>query len=95
MAWRVARTSPQAADLMAAKDRLAGPIFAENDRRIIACLTAALAQAGVAAADHAAFVLLMGSKGVSHAVEDLPALRAGVTLLVDAALRGMGAGEAK
>jgi len=92
LAFRIARSSPQAADLMAAKDRLAGPIFAEMDRRIIATLAVALAQAAVPDPGHTAFVLLMGAKGVSHAVEDSAGLRAGVTLLVDAALRGLAAG---
>jgi len=89
LAFRVARQSPYAADLFAAKDRLAGPAFAAADERVVAALAAALAELGVAEASAAARVLLAASSGVANGAADLGALTAQLALLVDAMVRGL------
>jgi AcrR family transcriptional regulator len=89
MAFRVARQSPFAADLFAAKDRLAGPAFAAAEQRIVGALAAALAELGVADPGGAAAVLLAASTGVANGAMEFGALTAQLTLLVDAMVRGL------
>jgi AcrR family transcriptional regulator len=89
LAWRVARQSPFAADLIAAKDRLAAPIFAAMEIRIINSLAAALAEEAIDS--NAAPILLSASKGVAAAAQDHATLLVNVATLSDAMLRGLGA----
>lgn len=89
MTFQVARQSPFAADLMAAKDRLAGPVFAEAERRVVALLEEALRTHGVTDAGTVAQVLLAASAGVAQACDDAAAMTALVSLLVDGFLKGL------
>jgi AcrR family transcriptional regulator len=89
LTFRVARQSPFAADLFAAKDRLAGPAFADAEQRIVAALAVAVAELGVACPAATAQVLLAASTGVANAAPDLASLAAQTALLVDAMLRGL------
>jgi AcrR family transcriptional regulator len=87
LAYEVARQSPYAGDLLAAKDRLAGPVFAAADAHILAAVRAALGELGID--DPAAATLLSASAGVFHEAPDLATLQLRLTLLVDAMLKGL------
>jgi AcrR family transcriptional regulator len=89
MAFRVARQSPFAADLFAAKDRLAGPAFVAADERIVAALAAALGELGVPDPGELASVLLAASTGVANGATELGTMTARVALLVDVMVRGL------
>jgi AcrR family transcriptional regulator len=89
MGFRVARQSPFAADLFAAKDRLAGPAFAAAEQRIAAALATSMAELGVADASAAAHVLLAASTGVANGATEFVSLTAQLALLVDAMVRGL------
>jgi AcrR family transcriptional regulator len=86
-AFEVARHSPHAADLLAARDRLAGPIFAAADTKILAAIRATLAELDIH--DQAAETLLAACSGIFNAVPDLATLQVRITLLVDAFLQGL------
>ena len=89
MGFHVARQSPFAADLFAAKDRLAGPAFIAADERIVAALAFALTELGVPDATEAAAVLLAASTGVANCATELGTMTARLALLVDAMVRGL------
>lgn len=89
MVWRTTRTSTLGADWLESRDRLSGPIFAAAERQVIALLAQVLPEAGVVEAHPAAYVLLMGGKGIAYTATDLPTLHSSVTLLVDGLLRGL------
>ena len=92
LAFQVARLSPHAADLLAAKDRLAGPVFAAAEARIVAALESAIAGMGIANPIEATAILFGAAKGVADAAPDLPALRARLARLADTMLAGFAAG---
>ncbi len=87
--FQVARLSPHAADLLAAKDRLAGPVFAAAEARILAALQAELAALHVANPTEATAILFAAAKGVADACPDLPTLQSRLTSLTDAVLTGL------
>ena len=89
MGFRVARQSPFAADLFAAKDRLAGPAFAVAEQQIAAALAASMAELGVADASAAAQVLLAASTGVANVATEFTSLTVQLALPVDAMVRGL------
>lgn len=79
LAWEVARTSPHAADLFAAKDRLAGPVFAGAERRIAMALVHPLETLGAPEPKQAALLILASAKGVAAASDQVLALTANLT----------------
>jgi AcrR family transcriptional regulator len=89
MVFRVARQSPFAADLFAAKDRLAGPAFVDAEKHIVAALAASLAELGIADPRATAHVLHAASTGVANAAQDLATLTVQLALFVDAMLGGL------
>ena len=86
--FAVARLSPHAADLLAAKDRLAGPAFAAAEARILAALQAELAALNIGNAAEATAVLMASAKGVADAAPDLAVLKSRLAWLVDAIVKG-------
>jgi AcrR family transcriptional regulator len=84
--FAVARLSPHAADLLAAKDRLAGPVFAGAEARILAAVETEIAALGLAGPAEMTATLFSAAKGVADAAPDLTALRSRLTRLVDALL---------
>jgi AcrR family transcriptional regulator len=91
LAFEVARQSPHAADLLAAKDRLAGPLFAAADAQIVSAMRAALAELDIH--DPAAETLLSASAGICAESPDLATLQVRLTLLIDAMVKGLGKGK--
>jgi AcrR family transcriptional regulator len=88
LAFEVARQSPHAADLLAAKDRLAGPVFAAADAQILALVRGALAELNIN--DPAAETLLSACSGIFVEAPDLATLHTRLSLLVHAIVRGLG-----
>jgi AcrR family transcriptional regulator len=88
LTFRVARLSPHAADLLAAKDRLAGPVFAAAEARILAALQAEMASMPVADPQEATAILFAAAKGVADTAPDVATLEQRLTRLVDAVLIG-------
>lgn len=88
LTFRVARLSPHAADLLAAKDRLAGPVFAAAEARILAALQAEMASMPVADPQEATAILFAAAKGVADTAPDVATLEQRLTRLVDAVLKG-------
>jgi AcrR family transcriptional regulator len=89
LGFRVARQSPFAADLFAAKDRLAGPAFVAANERIIAALVIALTDLGAPDPAEAALVLLAASAGVANGAAEFGTMTKRLALLVDAMVRGL------
>ncbi len=89
MTFHVAKQSPFAADLFAAKDRLAGPVFAAAEQRIVAALARALAELGVADPGAAAQTMLAASTGGANCATDIGTISARLALLAEAMVRGL------
>lgn len=101
LAWQVARSSPHAADLLAAKDRLAAPVFAQSMADITAQIAAALHAAGAAEAADWARLIYASAAGIGAAAQDEAGLMADLAratgalvraALIDAGKPGPGAG---
>jgi len=88
LAFEMARRSPYAADLLAAKDRLAGPVFAAADAQILRAVRGALAE--LALQDPVGVTLLSACAGIFTEAPDLPTLQLRLGLLIDAVLKGLG-----
>lgn len=98
LAWQVSRSSPHAADLLAAKDRLAAPVFAASESAIMARLTQAMAGIGAAAGqgpgDAAAWarLLYITASGIAAAAPSEAVLMADLDRAIPALLRAARAG---
>ncbi len=88
IAWRVARSSPHAADLIAAKDRLAGPIFAASQDRIVAIYAGMLAAAAVPGPQQVAHILYTAAAGIAAGATSSADLQADLTRGISAIVRG-------
>ena len=88
IAWRVARSSPHAADLIAAKDRLAGPIFAASQDRIVAMYADVLAAAAVPGPQQVAHILYTAAAGIAAGATSSADLQADLTRGISAIVRG-------
>jgi AcrR family transcriptional regulator len=87
-AFSAAHASPHVADLLAAKDRLAAPIFAAADTAIEEAVATVLAEQGLEA--EVAALLMAACGGIFDSAPDATTLQRRITLLVDAVLRGVG-----
>jgi len=90
LVFQVTRLSPHAADLLAAKDRLAGPIFAATEARILAALRTELTRLGIADPAIATQILHDAADGVAATAPDVSTLQATLGRLVDALVVGLG-----
>lgn len=89
LAWRVARASPHAADLLEAKDRLAGPIFTAADAQIVIGIAQHMAKLGVPDPKTFSDVVLAAAKGVAGGSTDEQELTAGLGLLLSCFIGGL------
>jgi AcrR family transcriptional regulator len=90
MAFRVANLSPHTADLLAAKDRLAAPVFAAAEARMVNAVLAELTALGAGDGAELAAILFSAAHGIASASPSLAILQSRVTCLVDSMLARCG-----